>query len=428
MLDPAFIRKNPDLVRKKLGDRGDTSNLDWFLQRDKEFRGVTTELQQVQARQKAVSKEYGAKKGKGEDTTAEAAEAETLKAKEKDLAEREAVLKEDLKKLLMRMPNLCLDDVPVGATSEQNVVDSTWGEKPVFEFKPKAHWDLGAALGVLHAEKAGKLSGSGFSLMTGQLAQLERALWNYMLDLHTREHGYLEVNVPYLVKGHCLEGTSQLPKFEEEMYKLRDDDLYLIPTAEVPLTNIHRQEILAEADLPIRLAAFSPCFRREAGAAGRDTRGLIRMHQFHKVELMSYTLPEKSDEELLRIRANAEQILRNLKLHYRVLLLCTGDTGFGSRKTFDLEIWAPGVGGWLEVSSVSTFGDFQARRAGIRVKRGGANEFVHTLNGSGVALPRLLIAILETYQRENGTVSIPEVLRPYMGWKTEIKLPGASQS
>jgi seryl-tRNA synthetase len=309
----------------------------------------------------------------------------------------------------------------VGTSSADNVTDAVWGEKPTFDFAPKPHWELASALGLFHAEDAGKISGSGFSLMTGRLAQLERALWNYMLDLHTREHGYTEVNVPYLVKGHCLEGCGQFPKFEDEVYRLADDDLYLIPTAEVPLTNIHRKEILDPKDLPVRYAAFSPCFRREAGAAGRDTRGLIRMHQFHKVELMAYTLPEESDAELLRIRTHAEQILRNLKLHYRVLLLCTGDMSFTSRKTYDLELWAPGVGGWLEVSSVSTFGDFQARRAGIRVKRDGKTELVHTLNGSGVALPRLLIALLETYQRADGSVVIPEVLRPYMGWKTEIR-------
>lgn len=420
MLDPAFIRKNPDLVRKGLADKGESGDFDWYLQVDKDRRAVRTEMEQVAARQNAVSKAYGAKKGAGQDFSAEKAEADELKAKHQHLAEREAVLAQDQTRILMRMPNLAAPDVPVGKSSADNVVDSTWGEPPRFDFPAKPHWDLAGALGMFHPEAAGKISGSMFSLMTGQLAQLERALWNYMLDVHTREHGYTEAAVPYLVKEHCLEGCGQLPKFEAEVYRLRDDEHFLIPTAEVPLTNIHRQEILPPERFPIRYCAFSPCFRREAGAAGRDTRGLLRMHQFHKVELMAYALPEESDAELMRIRTNAETILRNLKLPYRVLLLCTGDMSFASRKTYDIELWAPGVGTWLEVSSVSNFGDFQARRAGIRVKRGGKTEIVHTLNGSGVALPRLLIAVLENYQRADGTVTVPEVLRPYMGWKDTL--------
>lgn len=421
MLDPAFIRKNTEAVRKGLADKGETGDLDWYLQIDKDRLAVIQEKEQTAARQNQVSRLVGAKRARGEDAAAEMTEAESLKAELKHLEERAAVLKEDQLRILMRMPNLCAPDVPVGTGSSENRVEATWGEKPQFDFTPKPHWEIGASLGVFHPETAGKISGSGFSLMTGPLAQLERALWNYMLDLHTREHGYTEVAVPYMVKSHCLEGCGQLPKFEAEMYRMRDDDLFLIPTAEVPLTNIHRQEILAAERLPLRYAAFSPCFRREAGAAGRDTRGLIRMHQFHKVELMSYVLPEESDAEQMRIRTNAEAVLRNLRLPYRVLLLCTGDTSFASRRTWDVELWAPGVGTWLEVSSVSTFGDFQARRAGVRFRRGGKNDWVHTLNGSGVALPRLLIAILENHQRADGSVAIPEVLRPYMGWRTEIR-------
>jgi len=338
------------------------------------------------------------------------------------MADQAEVLKQDLNKLLMRMPNLAAADVPVGDATA-NRVEATWGEEPKFDFAPKPHWELGAALKMFDAEAAGKIGGSGFSLLTGGLAQLERALINYMLDLHTREHGYVEANVPYMVKEHCLEGCGQLPKFEDEMYRCRDDELYLIPTAEVPLTNIHREKILSEADLPLRYCAFSPCFRREAGAAGKDTRGLMRMHQFHKVELMAYTTAEGSDEELLRIRTTAEPVLKKLKLRHRARLLSTGDMSFGSRKTYDLELWAPGVGAWLEVSSVSTFGDFQARRAGIRYRSEKTKkvEFAHTLNGSGVALPRLLIALIETYQRADGTVAIPEVLHPYMGGITELK-------
>lgn len=423
MLDVNLIRKQPELVRKGLTDKGETvESLEWFIQRDKEYRKVTTEEEQLAAQLKKISELIGAKVQRGEDAAADRASVGDLKTKLKELSEQKERSKEDLRKLLMRMPNLAASDVPVG-DADQNRVEATWGDEPSFDFAPKPHWDLGKALKMFDADAAARISGSGFSLMTGQFAQLERALVNYMLDLHTREHGYVEANVPYLVKGHCLEGCGQLPKFEAEMYRCRDDDLFLIPTAEVPLTNVHRDTILEEADLPIRFCAFSPCFRREAGAAGKDTRGLIRMHQFHKVELMAYTTAEASDEELLRIRANAETVLRNLKLRYRVVLLSTRDMSFASRRTYDLELWAPGVGTWLEVSSVSTFGDFQARRAGIRYRSAKTRkvEFAHTLNGSGVALPRLLIAILETYQRADGSVQVPDVLRPYMGWKTEIR-------
>jgi seryl-tRNA synthetase len=423
MLDPNFIRKNTDLVRKGLADKGESGeSLEWFIQRDKEWRAAQKEQNDIEQERNALSKVIGGKKQKGEDAGVEMAKVTELNVKYKAVSERSDALKEDLRTLLMRMPNLAAADVPVGDATA-NRVEATWGDEPKFDFAPKPHWELGAALKTLDSEAAAKLSGSGFSVMSGGFAQLERALINYMLDLHTREHGYVEVNVPYMVKQHCLEGCGQLPKFEDEMYRCRDDDLYLIPTAEVPLTNIHREKILAEADLPIRYCAFSPCFRREAGAAGKDTRGLIRMHQFHKVELMAYTTPEASDAELLRIRTNAETVLRNLKLRHRAVLLSTGDMSFGSRKTFDLELWAPGVGAWLEVSSVSTFGDFQARRAGIRYRNEKTKkvEFAHTLNGSGVALPRLLIALIETYQRADGSIAIPDVLRPYMGWKPEIR-------
>ncbi len=423
MLDPNLIRKQPELVRKGLADKGESGEaLEWFLQRDKEWRAAQKEQNDIEQERNALSKVIGGKKQRGEDAALEMAAVAEQNAKYKTVSERSDALKEDLRTLLMRMPNLAAPDVPVGDVTA-NRVEVTWGDEPKFDFQPKAHWDVGAGLKMFDPEAAARISGSGFTLLSGGLAQLERALVNYMLDLHTREHGYTEVNVPYMVKEHCLEGCGQLPKFEDEMYRCRDDELYLIPTAEVPLTNMHREKILAEADLPLRYCAFSPCFRREAGAAGKDTRGLIRVHQFHKVELMAYTTPESSDEELLRIRANAETVLRNLKLRYRVLLLSTRDMSVNSRKTFDLELWAPGVGTWLEVSSVSTFGDFQARRAGIRYRNAktGKVEFAHTLNGSGVALPRLLVAIIETYQRSDGSVVVPDVLRPYMGWKAEIR-------
>jgi len=326
MLDVSLIRREPDLVRRGLEAKGEVADIDWFLQLDKDFRQVVTELEQMRARQNTLSPEIGRKKRGGEDASAELAEVAELKAKQKHLSERKDNLASDLKKILMRLPNLAMDDVPVGHGEAQNEVVDTWGEPRTLAFEAKAHWDLGDDLALLDSQRAAKLSGAGFSLMFGPLAQLERALWNYMLDLHTREHGYREVAVPYLVLGSTLEGTGQLPKLEAEMYGCKDDDLWLIPTAEVPLTNIHRKEILAEVDLPIRYTGFTPCFRREAGAAGADTRGLIRMHQFHKVELVVYSKPEESDAELLRIRQNAETVLQNLGLPYRVLLLCTGDT------------------------------------------------------------------------------------------------------
>jgi seryl-tRNA synthetase len=423
MLDVKLIRKQPDLVRKGLADKGESGEaLEWFLQRDKEWVRLVAESEKLVAEQNRLQGEIDRKRGKGEDGAAEVAAKAELKARHKPLADQAEALKADLQKLLMRLPNLAAPDVPVG-DADANRVESTWGDETKFEFKAKAHWDLGTALKTFDADAAGRISGSGFSVMSGGFAQLERALINYMLDLHTREHGYTEVAVPYMVREHSLEGCGQLPKFESEMYRCRDDDLFLIPTAEVPLTNIHRERIVPEAELPLRYCAFSPCFRREAGAAGKDTRGLIRMHQFHKVELMAYATHEQSEEEQVRIRTNAETVLRNLKLRYRVVLLSTRDMSFASRRTYDLELWCPGVGAWLEVSSISTFGDFQARRAGIRYRSAKTNkvEFAHTLNGSGVALPRLLIAVIENYQRGDGSIQIPDVLRPYMGWKSEIR-------
>ncbi len=422
MLDPNFIRKNAELVRRKLAEKGETGDLEWFLQRDKDYRRLVAESEQLAAEANRLSKTIGEKKQKGEDTAQETVQGNEIKAKHKVLEDQHQSAKADLLKLLMRMPNLAADDVPVGEADANKVV-ATWGEPQKFEFAPKPHWEIGAKLGMFDPEAAGRISGSGFSLLSRGFAQLERALINYMLDLHTREHGYVELNVPYMVRTESLEGCGQLPKLEAEMYRTRDDDLWLIPTAEVPLTNVHRETILPEDRLPVRYCAFSPCFRREAGAAGKDTRGLLRMHQFHKIELMCYTTPEQSEAEQLRIRDNAEAVLRNLKLPHRTVLLATRDMSFASKRTFDLELWAPGVGAWLEVSSVSTFGDFQARRAAIRYRSAKTRktEYCHTLNGSGVALPRLLVAVIENNQRADGSVVIPEVLRPYMGWKSEIR-------
>ncbi len=423
MLDPVFIRKNPDVVRRGLRARGETADLDWYLQRDKDHREVIGELQELKTRQNQISPEIGRRKKAGEDADALLAEVADLKAEQKHLAERRDALEDDLSTLLLRLPNLPDDDVPPGRDDDDNVEMRRHGELREFAFDPKPHWELGADLGMYDADRAGKIAGSGFSLLTGQLAQLERALWNYMLDLHTREHGYTEVAPPYLVREESLIGTSQLPKFEVQMYRCRDDDLFLIPTAEVPVTNIHRGEILSESDLPIRYAAFTPCFRRESGAAGVETRGLVRMHQFHKVELVAFARPEDSGAEHDRLCEHAETVLQQLGLPYRVVFVCSGGMGFGQKRQYDLELHSPGVDRWLEVSSVSIYGAFQARRAGIRFRRegGGKPEFVHTLNGSALAMPRVMVGILENYQREDGSIEVPDVLRPYMGWRAELR-------
>lgn len=430
MLDVKLIRKEPDMVRRALEARGEAADLDWYLQQDRELRSVTHEFEEVRAEQNRLSKQIGQLRRDGEDASAAMTAVAELKSKSKFLSERQGVLQADLERILLRLPNLCAEDVPVGKSDEDNEIVDSWGELRRFEdFEPKPHWDLGSDLGQYDPALTGKVAGSGFTMLFGQLAQLERALWGFMLDLHTREHGYTEVSPPYLVRSHCLVGTSQLPKFEGDMYAVgEEDDLYLIPTAEVPLTNVHREEILEPGRLPIRYCAFTPCFRRESGAAGRDTRGMVRVHQFHKVELMSYVLPEDSEAEQLRIREHAETVLRKLELPYRVLKLCTGDTGFGARRTFDLEVHSPGLDRYLEVSSISTFGDFQARRAGIRFRReaGAKPEFAHTLNGSGLALPRVIVAVMENYQRADGSIEIPDVLRPYMGWQAEIARPRTS--
>lgn len=430
MLDVKLIRKHPDDVRRALAARGDTADLDWYLQQDRELRSVTHEVEQVRAEQNRLSKTIGEKKRAGEDAEAELSAVAELKAKVKFLSERQGVLQADLERILLRLPNVCSDDVPVGRSDEDNELVGEWGTPRHFEdFDAVPHWELGERLGLYDQELTGRLSGSGFTMLFGELAQLERALWGFMLDLHTREHGYQEVSPPYLVRGHCLVGTGQLPKFEGDMYEVgEDDDLFLIPTAEVPLTNVHREQLLEPDTLPIRYVALTPCFRREAGAAGRETRGMVRVHQFHKVELMSYTTPEESEAEQLRIREHAETVLQKLKLPYRILKLCTGDTGFAARRTFDLEVWSPGMERWLEVSSISTYGDFQARRAGIRYRpeAGAKPQFVHTLNGSGLALARMIVAVMENGQRADGSIEIPDVLRPYMGWRSEIAAPSAS--
>ncbi|MEP6670525.1 MAG: serine--tRNA ligase [Chthoniobacter sp.] len=418
MLDIRLLREQPDFVKQRLATRDArlVSAVDEILACDQKRRAAETQLQQLQADRKRTSKEIGAKKAKGEDTSAIEAQVRAVGEEITALENEAKQLEAAQRTLLLNVPNLPHEHCPVGTSAEDNPVVRTWGEKPAYPFAPKSHVDLGKDLGLLDFERATKISGSGFALYTGAGARLERALINFLLDLHTREHGYTEISPPFLVNSDALVGTTQLPKFEEQQYRCERDDMYLVPTAEVPVTNLHREEILRQDQLPIRYVAYTPCFRREAGAAGLGTRGLIRIHQFDKVELVKITTPETSFAELESLTANAEKVLQLLGLHYRVIELCTGDVGFGSAKTYDIEVWAPGQNAYLEVSSCSTFGDFQARRMNLRCKTAdGKNQFAHTLNGSGTALPRLFVALTETYQQADGTIVIPEALRGHFG-------------
>jgi seryl-tRNA synthetase len=418
MLDIRLIREHADQVKARLSARGGDSHLqiDRILECDRDRRAAETQLQTLQSERKRISKEIGARKSKGEDTAAVEAEVRGMGEQITTLNEESAALDERQRELLLHLPNLPHEDCPIGSDAEANPEVRVWGEKPAFGFSPKSHVELGEALGLFDFERAAKISGSAFVVFTGAGARLERALLNFLLDLHTREHGYTEVSPPVVVRPEALVGTSQLPKFEEQLYRCERDDLYLTPTAEVPVTNLHREEILPLEQLPICYAAYTPCFRREAGSAGLGTRGLIRMHQFDKVELVKITTPETAAAELEILTSHAERVLQILGLHYRTIELCTGDIGFSSIRTYDIEVWAPGQNGYLEVSSCSHFGDFQARRMNLRFKDSeGKNRFCHTLNGSGTALPRLMVALLETYQQQDGTVLLPEVLRPYFG-------------
>ncbi|MEI9894281.1 MAG: serine--tRNA ligase [Chthoniobacter sp.] len=418
MLDIRLLREQPDFVKQRLAARDArlVSAVDEILACDQKRRAAETQLQQLQAGRKRTSKEIGAKKAKGEDTSAVEAQVRAMGEEITQLEDEARQLDAAQRTLLLNVPNLPHEHCPVGTSAEDNPVVRTWGEKPAFAFAPKSHIELGEKLGLFDFERAAKISGSAFALYVGAGARLERTLINFLLDLHTGEHGYTEVSPPFLVNPEALVGTTQLPKFEEQLYCCERDHLYLAPTAEVPVTNLHREEILRLDQLPIRYTAYTPCFRREAGAAGLGTRGLIRTHQFDKVELVKITTPENSFAELESLTADAEKVLQLLGLHYRVIELCTGDVGFGSTKTYDIEVWAPGQNAYLEVSSCSNFGDFQARRMNLRYKTAdGKNQFAHTLNGSGTALPRLFVALIETYQQADGTVVIPEALRGRFG-------------
>lgn len=418
MFDLKFIRENPDAFDAALARRGEEAQSASILSMDAEHRAILTEAQNAQARRNEASKLIGRAKGQGNEEEAQAlmAEVSELKGKIAGLEDSERTLGEKLNTLLMSLPNAIYDDVPDGEDEEDNEEVRTFGTPRSFNFEPKEHYDLGEALGGMDFERAAKLSGSRFVILKGEIARLERALGQFMIDLHTREHGYTETWTPALVRETALLGTGQLPKFGDDAFNTNTGH-WLIPTSEVTLTNIHSGEILDEADLPIRMTGHSQCFRAEAGAAGRDTRGMIRQHQFEKVELVSLTTPEQSDEELERMTACAEEVLKRLELPYRLVKLCTGDIGFGARRTYDIEVWLPGQGKYREISSCSTCGDFQARRMKMRCRPKGEKQtrFVHTLNGSGLAVGRTLIAVMENYQEADGSIRVPEALKPYMG-------------
>jgi len=423
MLDIHLIREKPDFVRERLATRGggDERKIDEVIRVDGERRKLETALQHLNAERRRLSKEIGAKRAASGATADLEARVREIGDEIVDLNKRTSAGEEEQRNLLLEIANLPHGSVPIGKDPSANRVVRSWGEKPRLT-DPADHLALGVKLKLFDLERAAKLSGSGFICFTDAGARLERALINFMIELHVREHGYIEISPPFLVRRDCMIGTSQLPKFEADMYGLEENQLFLTPTAEVPLTNLYRDEILSIVDLPKKFVAYTPCFRREAGAAGRQTRGIIRVHQFDKVELVKITTPEKSYDELESLTDDAERALQLLGLHYRVVELCTGDLGFGSAKTYDLEVWSPGQNAYLEVSSCSNFEDFQARRMHLRYKDSqGKNRFCHTLNGSGLALPRLFAAFIENRQERDGSIRIPEKLQPFFAG-TEIRL------
>jgi seryl-tRNA synthetase len=428
MLDLRFVRSHMDTVREMLRNRRYELDLTEFEKIDTRRREILPLVEELRHQRNKVSEEIALMKKRGEDASGLISD---MKKVSQEIKEREVELvqvDEAIKPFLMILPNIPLPSVPVGADAAENPVVRTWGEIRKMDFDPLPHWEIGERLGILDFSRAAKIAGARFALYSGPGAMLERALINFMLDIHTREHGYREVLPPFLVNSASMTGTGQLPKFAQDLFKVEGADFYLIPTAEVPVTNIHRDEILAEESLPILYVAYTPCFRSEAGSYGKDTRGLIRQHQFNKVELVKFSTPRESEEELEKLTRNAEEILRRLQLPYRVVSLCTGDLGFASAKTYDLEVWLPGQQLYREISSCSNFTDFQARRASIRYKRkgGSGTELIHTLNGSGLAVGRTLVALLENYQQKDGSVAIPDALRPYMAGMETI-LPGAAR-
>jgi len=419
MLDLNFVREHLPLIETKLRGRGLNPEevLRNFSAVDAQRRDYITRAERLRATQNKASEEIARLKKDKQDASAQIAEMRRLREEIAGFEQQAAVFEAQLRDILKTIPNLPHDSVPVGHSSEENLEVRRWGEPPQFDFPPKPHWELGEQLGILDLERAAKLSGARFAVYWGLGSRLERALANFMLDLHTREHGYTEVLPPFMVNSESMYGTGQLPKFAGDLFKCQDHDLWLVPTAEVPVTNLYRGEVLEAERLPINLTAWTPCFRSEAGSYGKDVRGIIRQHQFQKVELVKFARPETSYDELEKLTANAEEVLRRLGLHYRVVALCTGDLGFSSAKTYDLEVWLPGQQLFREISSCSNFEAFQARRANIRCKQPGKgkSEFLHTLNGSGLAIGRTWLAILENYQQADGSVIVPEALRPYMG-------------
>lgn len=421
MLDIKLMRREPERVAKAVGRRGKEIDMKPFLEADEKHREVIAQIEELQSQRNAKSKEVGQRKRNGESADDLMAEVSAINEKIKALGETKDTLEAQVRKFVVSIPNMPDDSIPDGGEDDYRV-ERNWGEPRQFDFEPKAHWDLGVDLGILDFDRAAKVTGSRFTFYKGLAARLERAIIAFMIDMHTDKHGYTELIPPYMTNTASDFGTGQLPKFAEDMFHLENTDYYLIPTAEVPVTNYHRDEILSEKDLPVKYCAFSPCFRSEAGSAGRDTRGIIRQHQFHKVEMVKLAHPDHSWEELESLTRDAEDILQALELPYRVICLSAGDIGFSSAKTYDLEVWLPSYGKYREISSCSNFLDFQARRANLRFRDAdGKVRFVHTLNGSGLAVGRTLAAILENYQNADGSVTIPKALLPYMHGYTEIR-------
>ncbi len=426
MLDIKYLRQNIDFVAGKLRERGQEIHLEGFIALDEKRRDIIREVEALRSERNNVSKMIGERKKNRQDATEIIERMGEVSNRIKELDESQKQVDEEIRQILMTLPNVPHESVVCGKGAEDNPVIRVWGEKPQFSFTPRPHWEIGEGLNILDFARGAKITGARFTLYRGLGARLERAIVNLMLDLHTGIHGYTEVLTPFMVNRESMTGTGQLPKFEEDLFRIDKVDYFLIPTAEVPVTNIHRDEILREKELPITYVAYSPCFRAEAGSYGKDTRGLIRQHQFNKVELVKFTCPESSYEELEKLTENAEEVLKRLNIPYRVVSLCSADLGFSSAKTYDIEAWLPGQEAYREISSCSNFEDFQARRASIRFRReeGGKVEFVHTLNGSGLAVGRTLVAVLENYQQADGSVVIPEALRPYMGGVDRIPAAG----
>jgi seryl-tRNA synthetase len=429
MIDLKILRERLPWVKERLALRGQSLPWETFETLDRERRTILQEVEELKHRRNVVSELVGRLKKEKKEAPETIEEMRQVSKRIKELDEALAGIEEKFKDFLLKLPNLPHETVPPGADCDDNPVVRTWGTQPAFSFTPQAHWDIGEALGILDFERATKITGARFVVYRGLGARLERALINFMLDLHTREHGYTEILPPFLVNSQSLLGTGQLPKFREDLFKLEGWDYYLIPTAEVPVTNYYQQETLSAAELPRCFVAYTPCFRSEAGSYGKDTRGLIRQHQFNKVELVKFAFPEDSYGELEKLLVNAEEVLQRLGLPYRVVTLCTGDLGFSAAKTYDIEVWLPGQNLYREISSCSNFEDFQARRANIRFKRPGQSrtELVHTLNGSGLAVGRTLVAVLENYQQADGSVTIPEALQPYMNGIERITRESASK-